>query len=209
MAQRHDTDRRRIFVAGAVGGRCHGRGAGRNLPGVVCRCRGTFRLALRQCTRHPSAMAAMKGRRSGQPGLRTIPSEASIPRRRALHAMPVIVFHSDRDHTVQQTNVGTSCSKPGTRAAPRRETLPSREHADWRRVGRPALAPHGSRRRCWAGESKLNLAWCWSPLVGWPREWFVHRWHRPRCFSGNGAVLHGAATPRRCLNARDHPEGRD
>ena len=37
--------------------------------------------------------------------------------------MPVIVFHSDRDHTVQQTNVGTSCSKPGTRAAPRRETL--------------------------------------------------------------------------------------
>jgi poly(3-hydroxybutyrate) depolymerase len=52
----------------------------------------------------PSALAAMKGGRSGMPGLNSVPGGAGGPRRKAVQAVPVIVFHGDRDHTVQQTN---------------------------------------------------------------------------------------------------------
>jgi poly(3-hydroxybutyrate) depolymerase len=46
----------------------------------------------------------MKGRRSGMPGMKDIPGAAATPRRRALQAVPLIVFHGDRDHTVQPSN---------------------------------------------------------------------------------------------------------
>ena len=52
----------------------------------------------------PSALAAMKGGRSGMPGLKKVPAAAGTPRRKSVQAVPVIVFHGDRDHTVQQTN---------------------------------------------------------------------------------------------------------
>ena len=52
----------------------------------------------------PSALAAMKGGRSGMPGLKHGPGAAATPHRKAVQAVPVIVFHGDRDHTVQQTN---------------------------------------------------------------------------------------------------------
>ena len=52
----------------------------------------------------PSALAAMKGGRSGMPGLKNGPGAAGMPRRKAVQAVPVIVFHGDRDHTVQQAN---------------------------------------------------------------------------------------------------------
>ena len=38
------------------------------------------------------------------PGLKSVPGAATTPRRKAAQAVPVIVFHGDRDHTVQQTN---------------------------------------------------------------------------------------------------------
>jgi poly(3-hydroxybutyrate) depolymerase len=46
----------------------------------------------------------MKGGRSGMPGMKSAPGAAGDARRRAAQAVPVIVFHGDRDHTVQQTN---------------------------------------------------------------------------------------------------------
>jgi poly(3-hydroxybutyrate) depolymerase len=55
----------------------------------------------------PSAMAAMKGGRSGMPGLKTVPGGWGGARSKAVQAVPVIVFHGDRDHTVQQTNSET------------------------------------------------------------------------------------------------------
>ncbi len=36
--------------------------------------------------------------------LQSLPGAAPAPRRKAAHAVPIIVFHGDRDHTVQQTN---------------------------------------------------------------------------------------------------------
>jgi poly(3-hydroxybutyrate) depolymerase len=55
----------------------------------------------------PSAMAAMKGGRSGMPGLKTVPGGRGGARSKAVQAVPVIVFHGDRDHTVHQTNSET------------------------------------------------------------------------------------------------------
>jgi len=52
----------------------------------------------------PSALVAMKGGRSAKPGLKNVFGASGSPRRRAVQAVPVIVFHGDRDHTVQQTN---------------------------------------------------------------------------------------------------------
>jgi poly(3-hydroxybutyrate) depolymerase len=52
----------------------------------------------------PSALAAMKGGRSGMPGLQDVPGGTGHARRKAVQAVPVIVFHGDRDHTVQHAN---------------------------------------------------------------------------------------------------------
>ena len=52
----------------------------------------------------PSALAAIKGGRSGMPGLKSMPGEAIALRKKAVQAVPIIVFHGDRDHTVQQSN---------------------------------------------------------------------------------------------------------
>lgn len=52
----------------------------------------------------PSALAAIKGGRSGMPGLESMPGEAIALRKKAVQAVPIIVFHGDRDHTVQQSN---------------------------------------------------------------------------------------------------------
>jgi poly(3-hydroxybutyrate) depolymerase len=51
-----------------------------------------------------SAMAAMKGGRSGMPGVKRVASGAAASENRASHPVPVIVFHGDRDHTVQSSN---------------------------------------------------------------------------------------------------------
>jgi poly(3-hydroxybutyrate) depolymerase len=48
-----------------------------------------------------SAMAAMNG---GQGGMKSAQPPAAAPRRRSAQAVPIIVFHGDRDHTVQQSN---------------------------------------------------------------------------------------------------------
>ena len=54
----------------------------------------------------PSALAAMKGGRSGMAGVKGMLGAAGAHRRVALQAVPLIVFHGDRDHTVQQINGG-------------------------------------------------------------------------------------------------------
>jgi poly(3-hydroxybutyrate) depolymerase len=46
----------------------------------------------------------MKGGRSGMPGLAGLTNAAPGVRRKTPQAMPTIVFHGDRDHTVQQSN---------------------------------------------------------------------------------------------------------
>jgi poly(3-hydroxybutyrate) depolymerase len=49
-------------------------------------------------------MAAMKGGRSGMPGLKSAAAAGAGRARKASQAVPLIVFHGDRDHTVHQSN---------------------------------------------------------------------------------------------------------
>ena len=100
VARRHDADPRRIFVAGLSAGAAMAVVLGETYPELFAGVGAHSGLPYGSAHDIPSALAAMKGGRSGMPGLKNV----SAPRRKALQAVPVIVFHGDRDHTVQQTN---------------------------------------------------------------------------------------------------------
>lgn len=104
VARRHAADPRRIFVAGLSAGAAMAVVLGETYPELFAAVGAHSGLPYGSAHDIPSALAAMKGGRSGVPGLVTVPAAAASPRRRAVQAVPVIVFHGDRDHTVQQTN---------------------------------------------------------------------------------------------------------
>jgi poly(hydroxyalkanoate) depolymerase family esterase len=104
VAQRHDADPRRIYVAGLSAGAAMAVVLGETYPEVFAGVGAHSGLPYGSAHDIPSAMAAMKGGRSGMPGLKNIPGAAGTPSRKAVQAVPLIVFHGDRDHTVQQTN---------------------------------------------------------------------------------------------------------
>lgn len=104
VAQRHDADPRRIYVAGLSAGAAMAVVLGETYPEVFAGVGAHSGLPYGSAHDIPSAMAAMKGGRSGMPGLKNIPGTAGTPNRKAVQAVPLIVFHGDRDHTVQQTN---------------------------------------------------------------------------------------------------------
>jgi poly(3-hydroxybutyrate) depolymerase len=147
----------------------------------------------------PSAMAAMKGGRSGMPGLRSVTGAAAAPGRKAAQAVPVIVFHGDRDHTVQQANGEHIVQQ--ARDAHRQL---SQGDTGLRAESLTGVAPGGRRfsRTVHADDrghvriEHWTLHGAGTRLVGWARERLLHRQCRPGCVRGNGAVLHGAATRR-------------
>lgn len=102
VAQRQGADPRRIFVAGLSAGAAMAVVLGESYPELFAGVGAHSGLPYGSAHDVPSALAAMKGGRSGMPGLKT--AAAAGPRRKAVRAVPVIVFHGDRDHTVQQTN---------------------------------------------------------------------------------------------------------
>lgn len=104
VAQRHDADPRRIFVAGLSAGAAMAVVLGETYPELFAAVGAHSGLPYGCAHDVASALAAMKGGRSGLPGLRDVPGGAGRPRRQARHAVPVIVFHGDRDPTVQPTN---------------------------------------------------------------------------------------------------------
>lgn len=104
VMQRHDADPRRIFVAGLSAGAAMAVVLGETYPELFAGVGAHSGLAYGSAHDIPSALAAMKGGRSGMPGLKQVPGAAATPRKKAEHAVPTIVFHGDRDHTVQQTN---------------------------------------------------------------------------------------------------------
>jgi poly(hydroxyalkanoate) depolymerase family esterase len=190
VARRHAADPHRIFVAGLSAGAAMAVVLGETYPELFAGVGAHSGLPYGSAHDIPSALVAMKGGRSGMPGLTCVPGVAGTPRRKAVQAVPVIVFHGDRDHTVQQTNgahiVQQARDAHGARAG----------DAGW-----PALQPHGPRRHRGAGpDRKLDIAWCGTRLVGRPREWFIYRRQRPGCFRGIGAILHSAATCRLCMS---------
>jgi poly(hydroxyalkanoate) depolymerase family esterase len=104
VAQQHGADPRRIFVAGLSAGAAMAVVLGETYPELFAGVGAHSGLPYGSAHDIPSALAAMKGGRSSIAGLKSVPGEAGAPRRKAVQAVPVIVFHGDRDHTVQQTN---------------------------------------------------------------------------------------------------------
>ena len=104
VARRHGADPRRIFVAGLSAGAAMAVVLGETYPELFAGVGAHSGLPYGSAHDVPSALAAMKGGRSGMPALKNGPGAAGMPRRKAVQAVPVIVFHGDRDHTVQQAN---------------------------------------------------------------------------------------------------------
>ncbi|HYN61866.1 MAG TPA: PHB depolymerase family esterase [Rubrivivax sp.] len=104
VARRHAADPHRIFVAGLSAGAAMAVVLGETYPELFAGVGAHSGLPYGSAHDIPSALVAMKGGRSGMPGLKCVPGVAGTPRRKAVQAVPVIVFHGDRDHTVQQTN---------------------------------------------------------------------------------------------------------
>jgi poly(hydroxyalkanoate) depolymerase family esterase len=104
VAARHGADPRRIFVAGLSAGAAMAVVLGETYPELFAGVGAHSGLPYGSAHDIPSAMAAMKGGRSGMVHLQSPASAAPTPRRRAAQAVPIIVFHGDRDHTVRQTN---------------------------------------------------------------------------------------------------------
>jgi poly(hydroxyalkanoate) depolymerase family esterase len=105
VARKHGVDQRRIFVAGLSAGAAMAVVLGETYPELFAGIGAHSGLPYASAHDIPSAMAAMKGGRSGLPELKNIiPRDAGAGQRKAAQAVPLIVFHGDRDHTVQQTN---------------------------------------------------------------------------------------------------------
>jgi poly(hydroxyalkanoate) depolymerase family esterase len=104
VAHRHGADPRRIFVAGLSAGAAMAVVMGETYPELFAGVGAHSGLPYGSAHDIASALGAMKGGRSGMPGLKNMPGASSTPRKKAVQAVPVIVFHGDRDHTVQQAN---------------------------------------------------------------------------------------------------------
>jgi len=104
VARRNGADPRRIYVAGLSAGAAMAVVLGETYPELFAGVGAHSGLPYGSAHDIPSALAAMKGGRSGMQGLKNVPGAVGTPRRKAAQAVPVIVFHGDRDHTVQLTN---------------------------------------------------------------------------------------------------------
>lgn len=97
----HDADPRRVFIAGLSAGAAMAVVLGETYPELFAAVGAHSGLPYASAHDIPSALAAMKGGRSGLPGAAK-PSVAKTTA--AVQAVPLIVFHGDRDHTVQYSN---------------------------------------------------------------------------------------------------------
>lgn len=98
-------DPARVFVAGLSAGAAMAVVLGETYPELFAAVGAHSGLPYAAAHDIPSALAAMKGRSAL--GRAHFPGTADDPRREASHAVPVIVFHGDRDHTVQHSNGDT------------------------------------------------------------------------------------------------------
>jgi poly(hydroxyalkanoate) depolymerase family esterase len=104
VAARHDADLRRVFIAGLSAGAAMAVVLGETYPELFAGVGAHSGLPYGSAHDIPSAMAAMKGGRSGLARAQGMPSAAAASPKKAVQPVPTIVFHGDRDHTVQQTN---------------------------------------------------------------------------------------------------------
>jgi poly(hydroxyalkanoate) depolymerase family esterase len=104
VAQGHGVAKRRIFVAGLSAGAAMAVVMGEAYPELFAGVGVHSGLAFGSAKDVPSAMAKMKGGRSGMPGMKNVSADLARSGGNATRAVPTIVFHGDRDHTVQQSN---------------------------------------------------------------------------------------------------------
>lgn len=102
VVSRFGADPQRIFVSGLSAGAAMAVVLGETYPELFSGVGVHSGLPYRSAHDMASAMAAMKGGRGRRPGLKSAPVEGA--RHPALQAVPTIVFHGDRDHTVQAAN---------------------------------------------------------------------------------------------------------
>jgi len=104
VARRNGVDPTRIYVAGLSAGAAMAVVLGETYPELFAGVGSHSGLPYGSAHDMPSALAAMKGGRSGMPGLKAVAGAAAMPSRNAVQAVPIIVFHGDRDHTVRHSN---------------------------------------------------------------------------------------------------------
>lgn len=104
VAARHGVDPRRIFVAGLSAGAAMAVVLGQAYPEVFAGVGAHSGLPYASAHDIPSALAAMKGGRGRAHAGASRPSSGAAPTGAMRHAVPTIVFHGDRDHTVQHAN---------------------------------------------------------------------------------------------------------
>lgn len=106
VAERHGADPRRMFVAGLSAGAAMAVILGETYPELIAGVGAHSGLPYGSAHDIPSALAAMKGGRGrNSAGIRNaVGASAPTGRGPAAHAVPTIVFHGDRDHTVQYSN---------------------------------------------------------------------------------------------------------
>ena len=104
VARQHEVDPRRIFVAGLSAGAAMAVIMGETYPELFAAVGVHSGLPYGSAHDIPSALAAMKGGRSGSGGAGRTPHAAKTRRKKPAQAVPTIVFHGDRDHTVQHSN---------------------------------------------------------------------------------------------------------
>ena len=113
VAAEQAVDLQRIFVAGLSAGAAMAVILGETYPELFAAVGAHSGLPYAAAHDIPSAMAAMKGR--GLMGRAHLPGTTDDPRRPTTQAVPVIVFHGDRDHTVQHSN-GEHIAEQATQA---------------------------------------------------------------------------------------------
>lgn len=105
VAAGHGADPGRVFIAGLSAGAAMAVVLGETYPDLFAGVGVHSGLPYGSANDIPSAMAAMKGGRSGLPGLQAaLNAGAQAQKRKAAQSIPTIVFHGDRDHTVQLMN---------------------------------------------------------------------------------------------------------
>ncbi len=104
VVKRHGADGRRIFVAGLSAGAAMAVILGETHPELFAGVGAHSGLPYGSAHDMPSALAAMKGGRGKSGQASGLPGMAAGKPGGATRAVPTIVFHGDRDHTVQHSN---------------------------------------------------------------------------------------------------------
>ena len=115
VAARQGVDMGRIFVAGLSAGAAMAVILGQTYPELFAGVGAHSGLPYGSAHDIPSAMAAMKKGKGRSANIKSAPHVDASPRRKTTQAVPTIVFHGDRDHTVQQAN-GNDIAQQATSA---------------------------------------------------------------------------------------------